>query len=52
MEENENETYKINVNSNKYDNIKIEIKKIENSLDFNLFFIENFIKKLILENLV
>ena len=45
MEENDNETYEINVNSNKYDNIKIEIKKIKNSIDFNLFFIENFVKK-------
>ena len=45
MKKNENETYKINVNSNKHDDIKIEIKTIENNLDFNLFFIENFIKK-------
>ena len=37
--------YKINTNSNEHDDIQIEIKKKENNLDLNLFYIENFLKK-------
>lgn len=42
--------YKINTNSNEHDNIQIEIKKKENNLDLNLFYIENFLKKTYIGN--
>ena len=45
----ENETYENEVNSNKHDNIKIKIKKIENNLEIQIF-IENFIKKTYIGN--
>ena len=45
----ENETYEKEVNSNKHDNIKIKIKKIENNLEIQIF-IENFIKKTYIGN--
>ena len=45
----DNEPYEIKVNSNKHENIKIKIKKIENNLEI-LIFIKNFIKKTYLGN--
>ena len=42
--------YKINTNSNEHDDIQIEIKKKENNLDLNLFYIENFLKKTYIGN--
>ncbi len=45
----ENETYENEVNSNKHDNIKIKIKKIENNLEIRII-IENFMKKTYIGN--